>query len=1259
MKNKIILGLSLFAIGLLQADDLCMPQNGLQVWFRADRAINTQPGDPAVTYGGTVSNWSSCCGATTLMTAATNASVAPLYNPNSFLRTDGSFYPGVRFSRDINNTITLGTFLQSTAPTAFSITRSNTWFVVCRPLLNMSQTCLFGSINNGSRFGAFYVGSPSTNILRVHNGNSSIAMQMLVPINRTGIIDSRRTDANTDATLNGQFQCSATGQTTTMVADYFRIGHMLDGVTGKFIGDIAEVVVYNRSVSDAERLIIQNSLAARSGAELDPASNFYAASLGTSNGCVYGVTGIGRYTAAINPNSTPVEQSENSDGLQLSARNGSLDQAGEFLMCGYRGRVIQWQAKRLTREWFLQKTSANGLDARLIFNATTPAGTVAHLYFKAMLHDDYIAVPVAASATESTTTFDLDNSMLQSGFYTLGYDDERIPDDAPFMAEGLSTFFRADRNVQTSNGFVTAWSSCYGSELQTTPSEITNCPSWIAAAFVVNTNDAEPAVRFSYEGGTLLTNRTHLLWSTEKTTLGITGLQASVFVVGRHMAIDKDIGIFGLDNLSYRLGMFFTTDSGGSVSSVQQWFSLNSGSPYRPISKVRKDQVFILDGGYRPFDASQRCVVAYNQGQAVALSNVNTYFSAPVPLLERFLIGTHLRNGYQRNFAGDLAEIRIYNRALNDAERTILQYHLAARYGTQLNNDHFAGRDPRYFRALVGLGCALDAGEGHTPGTVAESEWSGGLKLEALPTTLATDGEYLLAAYSATNNVWLENRWSRDWFLVPINSDGIAVKLTFDCVRANIATNTQRNFVLLYRSTSTNDFTVVPNTVLADRATQIDLTVSAGQMREGYYTLGIGTTPQTEIPAPAQYVPGISGGLQAWYRADHLETDPTGAVTNWVNLGWLGSSLNATNVSSGTKPVLIPSALGAYGPAVRIAGGQYLRSCEQTDLGVTREATWFVVYKQLKIDTPIFGLSCDPPRFGAFHTGTAPYPLRAHAFCINGLQYYCWDDSAQTNVYQLADYRRAMLTHTNYSLTLHRNGSAQSAKIATQSDSASGYLGLGKMMEAYTTMDGELAELRIYNRALNDLERLIVQQNMLWRYGLATNTIYFTDIGTPTPAYVLDLIGVGRLQTAFSGLLARSESSAGLTLDVDPAQLTSGDATLLAAHQSAANGWLHPASTQRRAAREWALCKNTQGTLGATLTFTLNATGLVPLDRAEHPAYALFYRATPGETSTPLAVEPTQTGDTVTFVLDDATLQSGLYTLGAAITPRGTILVVR
>lgn len=751
MKKAFFLNVCFLATVFVHADDLCIPQNGLQVWFRADRAINTQPNDPALTYGGMVTNWSSCLGNTALMTASTNATLIPIYNPNSVLRTDGSFGPAVRFSRDINNTATSASFLQSTTQTGFSITRSNTWFIVCKPLVNLNQTGLFGSPNS-TRFGAFYIGTPSNNALRVHNGNSVNSLQMIVPINRTSIIDSRRTESNIEATLNGLLQCSATGQTLTINSDYFRIGFMLDGVTGKFIGDIAEVIIYNRSVSDTERLIIQNSLAARNAVELDPSCNYYAAFTGTSNGCFYGVTGIGRYTASLNPNGTPLMQSENSDGLQLTALNGSLDYSGEFLMCGYRGRISQWQAKRLTREWFVKKTSTNGLEARFLFSTATPSNTTARLYFKSNIHDDYVALPLTATVTETTTSFDLMDTVLQSGFYTLGYDDDRIPDNAPFMANGLSTLFRADSNVQTSNGFVTAWSSCWGPELQTKPTEVTNCPSLITSAFTVTPNDTEPAVRFNYNGDILLTNRTHLLWSTEKTTLGVTGSNATIFVVGRHMVVDQDIGIFGFDNTINRMGLFFTSFSSGVTSQLQYWPYLNSGSLYKPTAYVRKDATFIVDCSCKVSGLNQRCIAGYNQGQVAGLYSVSNIYAPAMPLTERLLIGTHLRNGFQRNFAGDLAEIRIYNRTLNDAERAILQYHLAARYGALLTYDHFNGRDPRYFRSLVGIGCTREESDGRTPGNVNESEWSGGLKLVALNGTLSSDSEYLLAAYASSTN---------------------------------------------------------------------------------------------------------------------------------------------------------------------------------------------------------------------------------------------------------------------------------------------------------------------------------------------------------------------------------------------------------------------------------------------------------------------------------------------------------------------------
>lgn len=490
------------------------------------------------------------------------------------------------------------------------------------------------------------------------------------------------------------------------------------------------------------------------------------------------------------------------------------------------------------------------------------------------------------------------------------------------------------------------------------------------------------------------------------------------------------------------------------------------------------------------------------------------------------------------------------------------------------------------------------------------------------------------------------------------------VQFTFDFTRASIVTNAQRNFVLLYKSSSTNEFSVVPGSTFTDRGSQIDFTLPSVSVREGYYTLGLGTAVQAVTNVLSRPVAGVPGGLQAWYRADYLNTDSSGYVTNWINLGLLGSSLNATNVSSGTKPQLRPGSLGIYGPTVRITGGQYLQSCQQTDLGIARETTWFVVYKAEKTDTPVFGLTSDPPRFGAFHIGTAPYPLRAHAFCDNNSAQYCMDNDITTNLYQLVDYRRAIFTGTNYTLSLHCNGTMQVSKSAYQTEAVTAYLGLGKMMATYNTMYGELAEVRIYNRALNDLERIIVQQNMLWRYGLATNSIYFTDAGATTPTYILDLVGVGRSTNVLSsanipGSLYTSESSGGLTVDVSPAQLTPGEATLLAAHQATGNSWTRPSATLRRAMREWAIHKNASVPFGATLSFSLSQAGLAFIDSSDYPIYKLLYRASPAEASVLLELTPAITGDTLTFTLDDTTLQSGLYTLGATVTPKGTILFVR
>lgn len=99
------------------------------------------------------------------------------------------------------------------------------------------------------------------------------------------------------------------------------------------------------------------------------------------------------------------------------------------------------------------------------------------------------------------------------------------------------------------------------------------------------------------------------------------------------------------------------------------------------------------------------------------------------------------------NFRGDVAELLIYNRTLNAAERVIVENYLAAKYGEVLGaNDVYTGDDLAkgdYDLDVIGIGSKT--GDALAPGKISTSENVAGLQLAEMNASLDVDGEFLLA----------------------------------------------------------------------------------------------------------------------------------------------------------------------------------------------------------------------------------------------------------------------------------------------------------------------------------------------------------------------------------------------------------------------------------------------------------------------------------------------------------------------------------
>jgi hypothetical protein len=221
---------------------------------------------------------------------------------------------------------------------------------------------------------------------------------------------------------------------------------------------------------------------------------------------------------------------------------------------------------------------------------------------------------------------------------------------------------------------------------------------------------------------------------------------------------------------------------------------------------------------------------------------------------------------------------------------------------------------------------------------------------------------------------------------------------------------------------------------------------------------------------------------------------------------------------------------------------------------------------------------------------------------------------------------------------------------------------------AIADFTGDLAEVRVYNRAVTDAERVILQNHLAARYGL---TLEADDVYAGKDAANgdcdLDVVGIGRTAAAeagdIPGAISVSEASAGLTLAALNGTLNGDGEYLLAGHAGAANAWVsnrgETPGVARRWRRAWYLDRTGTGTLDARLTFSAADAGVAWLPAEAEPVYRLLWRADAASAFTDTGLEAAPDGDTLVFDVPDAVLTDGLYTVGAQLPTRGTLILLK
>ncbi len=1242
--------------------------DGLQVQFTTgdretvDCGINLKHGSP-------ISSWQSEPGCASPLTLA-KVHFRPNWQTNAFRRADGTFRPAVRFIRNANNTDSVkdnngtGTaitqmYLASTN-TTLNLGAASTWFLVMNNLIVNNQKGLFG-FDGDPRFGAFFIGSD--NQLRLHNnanpGNNSNIQPVVGAAN---LIDSRGTGSRMTSGLNGSEVVNiAQSSSARSAAGPFVLGRMI-GVNNSAAADIAEVIVYNRAMNDAEVRIVRNALAARWGLTItDP---LWTAAV---DGFCDDLVGVGSSTATGDGRIPgAVETSGNAGGLSLSVPSGVLAGTDGYLLMAHDGAglVPAWDAiskiLRVSRVWRVQNTLATMPAVTVSVDGATLApgvtGLACRLLYRADATQPFVDTGLNGTTSGDTVSFVFAAGAFKAGDYAVAVTGGTASATVAPGTEDITVWFTPDVGVVTNeSGAVTNWinqgSIGAVSDLHAYTGTVTVAENALTSSDGTTTHNA---LRFAKA----------CLMTEGATSHGLADPPlSSWFIVYEPSSVaneQKDAGLFGFNNNDKRYGAFFRDSDGGfNISGFQ------GGTP-NSIELARTD----IPKAWHVVDMTQYPSIEGNTRGSIAARGVTTSPSGNQNLCQiqaaNFKMGHFREDTWGKFFNGGIAEFRIYSRPLNPIERMYVAKELSDKYGLAFNHPFWIASSTAaatYRTEIQMTGLSKMAGTGGAMGFM-----SGGMTIstgdaggDITDIWFAHNGESL--AWTTVGGV---TALARSWCLTGLGTTLPEMRLTF--LLGGVEDGSE--YAMLFRESDDASWMRLP--VSADVSPgMVSVNLPSG-MPSGYFTLGkVGAGETLERPCAA-----VGDGLMGWYRADTGVTVAGGVVTTWRNLGLVGSAADFT--ASGSPRLstsAFPRASGVSEASVSFDGSSYMTTAEATKWYTSwnNNNTWFAVFRLGAGVAPsnmgVFGeVDNNGSRFGAFFVQAAQgvvTALRTHGFVDNASNMFCvmQDAGILGGEASLIDSCRVDKYVDSY-----LDGRWQDGKYKSDMSTAlPSRFYMGKML-TLSPFNGDIAEVRVYNRTLKDVERNIVANHLAARYGIALrdNLLY----GGATNGCGLDVVGIGRTTADtrvsdgssggnihVAGNITVSDNSAGLTLSA-AGTLADGD-YVLAGHGVKVNAWVPVTANMKRMKRAWHVTKTNAASLDLSLAFTLADAGVGLLDAKEKPVYGLFRSLDGGATWSAVDVPLVQTAGGFTCTLPASAFAEGQYTLGAHVTPIGTLMIFR
>lgn len=780
-------------------------------------------------------------------------------------------------------------------------------------------------------------------------------------------------------------------------------------------------------------------------------------------------------------------------------------------------------------------------------------------------------------------------------------------DDQPYLAENLTVWLRADKGLTTNDvGGVTAWANqgTKGAAVDVAP-HADNSAGHVAyeAAGI----GGKPSLAFDGEV---------YLKTAAAADLGVTaaggGAWFVVFKTPCTRAERTNMGIMGCVP-GQRFGAFFLNDG---TEKYRSFFYADIGDVAVSSNTTQIASAMCWKEGNT---AREYPMNLWTLGSVVSVN--------PAPGSAVFMVGNMIPS-WMQTFKGEIAEIRIYNRALTGRERTRIQLELSARYGVQWQGHGNIGNSALQFYANAVLLDGLS--DDGVPEEVISSAEAGGLSI-SLDTPSAMNAAN---AYFTHNN---DEGLARSWYLSAWTRTrtGSGLTMAFD-IPASFA---RMGLKLLYRQEGVLSWSTI-NVTGSYEDGRLVFRLPPEAWVNGWYRLGFPT-------------------LSAWYRADSgAVTNAAGKIERWKNIGVASTFMTIDLVPTNeTSHVAIAPDAANGRPAAQFDGEGFLRATAEAVFHKTAlkpnpanendkytvGTAWFVVFKPC-VDV------MSRRNMAPFMLPSANAGNRCGLFFYYGgngrqLQAYVYDNSPTTinafDGWQIVSFARWARTSDLASMgQAFVNGAASDVRGPIWVGAWNAKIHMGHMgLDWGVPFEGDIAELRIYNAPLTATERALEEISLATHYGISVTTAGIN--GVPPADYQEDAC-------VFNGKFSESP-------DVAPTNAVSGELTLTCIEETEQtpdlvtfvghneSAWFAPARAKGRAPRSWFV---SSGASNNAHRFEFVGVNAVEGDRLK-----LSYRPNLESAWQTIA---TTTGQ-ATF--DVPSLQRGFYTM--EVSPGGLSIIIR